>query len=412
MQEHTNQATTKSTSERSRDRPRSMWRFTAREITVALGLAVAAAWSTLIVVVSFRQPVLGGDFMEFYAFGTAARLGEWALQYDWPAFHRFQVSLIPTSDPYLYPPSYPPLVPALYTPLSLLSFPVAYAVWTACSTGIYCGLMAIAARGSTLVSRPQVLLAGLLFPPFAAHQALGQSTVWPLIGFVGGWWALTQSRPVAAGLMFSIVAIKPHLGMALAIVLLTLRLWRVVGGIVLGLALQVVATVAICGSAAVAAYVATTLKVMRDTTLIEPIDERFTHALRMSLESIASHDVATAGWLIASAACGWMAVRTWRHSDAWTLRVSALLLATLLISPHVQTYDAILLAPAALWLSCWSVSTRQHVVLLGILVLSVTFVVPAARIWGVPLTVPLMAWLLWRCQRTVKDRAVVLTGGG
>ena len=168
MQEHTNQATAKSASERSRDRQRSMWRFTAREITVALGLAVAAAWSALIVVVSFRQPVLGGDFMVFYVFGSAARLGEWALQYDWPAFHRLQVSLIPTSDPYLYPPSYPPLVPALYTPLSLLSFPVAYAVWAACSTGIYCGLMATAARGSTLVSRPQVLLAGLLFPPRSA----------------------------------------------------------------------------------------------------------------------------------------------------------------------------------------------------------------------------------------------------
>jgi hypothetical protein len=152
-----------------------MWRFNVREISVALVCAVVVMWSTLVVVVSLRQPVLGGDFMVFYTFGTAARLGDWALQYDWPAFHRLQTSLIPASDGFNYPPSYPPLVPAFYWPLSFLSFPVAYAAWTAFSTAIYCGVMALGARGCAPVRRSHVMLAGLLFPPFIAHQLLGQA---------------------------------------------------------------------------------------------------------------------------------------------------------------------------------------------------------------------------------------------
>jgi len=242
-------------------------------------------------------------------------------------------------------------------------------------------------------------MACLVFPPFVAHQTIGQSTIWPLLGFVSGWWALTQSRPFAAGLMLSVVAIKPHLGMALAIVLLAMRLWRIVGGILLGLVLQAGITVVVCGRAAVVVYLATTASVLRDTKLIEPKDERFTHALRMTLESLIPHGAATVGWLAASTLFGWMAVRVWRHSQDWALRISALLLATLLISPHVQAYDAILLAPATLWLACWAASTRQPGVVVGLAVLAVAFVVPSARLWGVPLTLPLMAWLLWRCQR-------------
>jgi len=372
-------------------------RFTSTEVTVALVFAVVAVWSTLVFVVSLRQPVLGGDFMVFYTFGTAARLGEWALQYDWPAFHRLQLSLVPTSDPYVYPPTYPPLVPALYTAFSFLPFPVAYAAWTLLSTVVYCGLCALAARDAAPLSRTQAVLAALLFPPFAAHQALGQSTIWPLMGFVGGWWAFTRSRFVLAGVILSLVAIKPHLGMALAIALLATRLWRAVAGIVLGLSGQCVATVAVCGYAAVAAYVTTTIKVLRDTTLIEPKEEGHTHAIRMTLEKIMPHDLATAVWLAASAIVAWMLITVWQRSTEWSFRVAALLLSTLLISPHVQTYDAILLAPAALWLAQWATRTAQPAVLLAVVVLSVAFVVPSARLFGLPLTVPLMGWILWRC---------------
>lgn len=365
---------------------------------VAIVCAVIATWSTLAYVV-LRQPLLGGDFVQFYTFGTLARQGDWAVQYDWPVFHQLQTSLVPASAGYRYPPSYPPLVPALYAPFSAAPFPIAYVIWTALSVAIYCALMLVAA--SRHPRRWQIVGASLLFPPFAAHILAGQSTIVPLIGFMGGWAALRQARPVLAGAVLSLIAVKPHLGLALAFIALAMRLWRLVGGVVAGLVAHAGLSVWICGKAAVVAYLVTTVNVLRDTTLINPSDGRHTHALRMSLESIAPHDVATGVWLVASTAVIWMTVRVWRRHDWWSVRMAALILATLLVSPHVQTYDAILLAPAVWWLCCWGSATRQPEVVVAALLLPIMFVVPNARIMAVPVTVPLMAWLLWRCVRHI-----------
>ena len=79
--------------------------------------------------------------------------------------------------------------------------------------------------------------------------------------------------------------------------------------------------------------------------------------------------------------------------------MTVLLVATLLISPHLQTYDAILLAPAVLWLTQWAVQNHRPHVVVALAVLSVIFLTPATRIAGVPLTIPVMAWLLWEIKR-------------
>jgi alpha-1,2-mannosyltransferase len=351
-------------------------------------------------VVSLRQPILGGDFMQFFTFGAAARSGAWTLQYDWPAFHALQTALVPGSSAIMYAPTYPPLVPALYLPLSFLPFSAAYAAWVALSVSLYCGLITIAATSCRHFDLRHAVLAALVFPPLLAHTVMGQSTIWPLAGFVLGWSALDKSQSFKAGLLLSLVAIKPHLGMALAVVLLTIRLWRVVGGVVLGLLIQGGLTLAICGPEAVNAYANATLGVLRNTALIEPQDQRFSHSLRMTLESLLPAGPATFAWLVVAGFCGWLAVRVWRRSEDWKLRLSALLFATLLISPHVLAYDAILLAPASLWLVDWAIAARRSEVALGVVALSIAFVLPAARVLGVPLTLPLMGWLLWRLAWT------------
>lgn len=385
-------------------RRRSAWHFSTTEISVTLVVAALTAWAGLLLTVPFSQPVLGGDFMVFYTFAHAAWRGQWAVQYDWPAFHALQVSLVPTSGAFFYPPSYPPIVPALFAPLAPLTFPNAYFVWLATSATVFGLVMIVAAQGLGR-KRHQVVLAALLFPPFIAHQIVGQTTILPLVGFVGGWWALTREKPLLAGLLLSVVAIKPHFGMAMAIVLLSMRLWTIVGGVIVGLALHAGLTVAVCGTPAISAYLATTLRVLSDSTIINPGDQRYTHGVRISLEALVPHDVATVAWLAAAAAIGWVTVRTWRITIDWSLRMSALLLATLLISPHVQAYDAILLGPATLWLAGLAVSTGNRVLLVGLSLLAVSFVVPAARISGVPASLPLMAWMLWDCQRAFELRA-------
>jgi hypothetical protein len=375
-----------------------MWQFSRREILVMLAAAAASTWVAMVVVVLMRQPILGGDFMEFYTLGHLARDGQWALQYDWPALHRLQVALVPQSDAYPYGPSYPPLVPALYVPLAWFSFEQAFVIWFVASGAIYAAMMVVAARACPQWPTVLVVLGALIFPPFIAHQIIGQSTIWPLVGFVGGAWALARGRPFLAGTVLSLVAIKPHLGMALAVVLLASAQWRAVAGIVCGGSLQAALTLLICGTGAIAAYLQTTLTVLRNPAIIEPIDTRHTHAFRMALEQMLPAGAATVAWLAEAPLVSWMAVSVWRRTDNMALRMSALLLATLLVSPHVLTYDAILLAPAALWLSAAAAPSHRASAVAGLGILSVAFLVPWARIGGLPITIPLMLWLLFKCR--------------
>lgn len=382
------------------NRRRSVWRFSRRETLFALIVAVVAVWVATVVLVFGTQPLLGGDFIAFYTSGRLVLRGDWTGQYDWSAFHALQVSLVPDSSDYFYPQSYPPLVPALYAPFALLPFVRAVTAWLVFSSVLYSCAIAVAAIAWRQVPRMQIVLAGLLFPPFVAHQVLGQSSVWPMIGFVGGWWALLLGRPMLGGIVLSLVAIKPHLGIALAIVLIAMRQWRVVAGVTLGCTAQAVVSIVVCGATAVTAYVRTTIAVIRNPLLIEASDPRHLHALRTSLDRILPQQVALIGWLVASAVIAWVTVKVWQRSGDWALRFAALLLATMLISPHVQTYDAILLAPAVLWIAQWALANERKHMLLELAVLSVIFLMPRARIGSVPLTIPLMFWVLWEISRS------------
>jgi hypothetical protein len=341
--------------------------------------------------------VLGGDFMQFYVLGDLALAGDWAAQYDWPALHARQVALVPASAPYTYAPAYPPLLAALYAPFALLNLPFAFGSWAATAGALYLWLVHLAARGCTTLEREHVLLGALVFPPFIALVIMGQSTLWPLAGFVGGWWALERGRPVLAGALLGLVSLKPHFGVALALVLVLTQSWRILLGVAMGVGLHAVLTLAIGGVETADGWLMATLTALRNPGAFDPVDARHTHALRAAIAVLAPERVATLVWLTVLGLATWMTVRVWRAGQPWTLRFAALLLATLLASPHVLAYDAVLLVPAFAWLLDRAVRTRQYDVILCIAAVSVAFVTPAARVAGVPVTIPLMAWLLWRC---------------
>lgn len=386
----------------------SMWRFSRGELLVAFAAAVVSVWM-IVIVNMLHQPLPGGDFVVFYTFGHAARAGQWLLQYDWPAFHRLQVALVPASASHTYPPTYPPLVPALYAPFAFLSFRASFLIWLLFSAAMYCFVMLLASTARPDLPRAHVILSSLLFPPFVAHQVLGQSTIWPLVGFAVAWWALAHKHPVLGGIAFSLVATKPHLGIALAIILIGSRMWRVVGGITLGIAVHGVLTLIVCGAAAIAGYIKTTLVVLRNPMIINPHDPRYAHSLRTSLEAVVPSEAATIIWVVASGVFAWLMLRVWRRHESWTLRVSALLIGTLLISPHVEVYDAILLAPATLWLTIEGVELRRPALIAVVWLLSIAFLIPSARVAGIPLTIPMMAWLLWTCS-AISQTSQVATG--
>jgi hypothetical protein len=382
----------------------ALFTFSRREITVALSVAVACLWLTIGWYVVTTQPLLGGDFIAFYTLGAAARAGQWAMQYDWPRLWTLQISLVPASDAYMYPPTYPPLFAALYAPLTGLRFEAAYAVYASATAATYAALIAVASRGCVAIARPHAVLGCALLPSFVMHIVMGQTTIWPLMGFVGGWWALQRGQPFVAGIIFSLVSIKPHFGMAMAVVLPLTRSWWVVGGVASGATVHALLTLAICGPATIAAYVHTTVVVLRDPSLIEPAQSHLSHAWRPLVDTLAPEPYGTAIWLAGAFAICWLVVRVWHCTGIWTLRMAALLFGTFLVTPHAIGYDGVLLAPAMLWVLDWSLSTRDRILLLGLTVMAGALAVQSPLLGGFPLTASATICVLARLNHQLRLR--------
>lgn len=100
-------------------------------------------------------------------------------------------------------------------------------------------------------------------------------------------------------------------------------------------------------------------------------------------------------------------ISLWRHrSDVpLAVRYSALLLATVLVAPHLTVYDLVILAPAFLLLTDWLIqqkSVKSGIGTLLYLVYVLPLLAPLTRWTHVQLSVIAMAallYVLWRISR-------------
>jgi hypothetical protein len=101
-------------------------------------------------------------------------------------------------------------------------------------------------------------------------------------------------------------------------------------------------------------------------------------------------------------------IACWRSRLPLSLRYSALLLATVLLAPHLTVYDLLILAPVFLLLSDWIITQPDHSAtpyfkLLLYLAFILPLLGPLARWTHLQISVPAMAALLygiWNLSRT------------
>jgi hypothetical protein len=144
------------------------------------------------------------------------------------------------------------------------------------------------------------------------------------------------------------MTIKPQLGLAVAVVMLARREWRVVSGAIAAVAAQWGVAVAVFGFATFSSYLSMLRKGFQLADLLEPEPSRF-HSLRAFWTLLVPQTaVASGAYLITSAMVLVLLVVLWREEIKLQVRYSALILATILISPHLGGYELVLLAPALL----------------------------------------------------------------
>jgi hypothetical protein len=109
-----------------------------------------------------------------------------------------------------------------------------------------------------------------------------------------------------------------------------------------------------------------------------------------------------------------LAVGSWRRKAPLSIRFSALLLATVLVSPHLTVYDLVILAPAFLLPGDWALAHRERQVALRIqqlLYLCYPFFLagPLAGMTHLQLSVAAMTTLLWISWRISDPQSLKLS---
>ncbi len=180
----------------------------------------------------------GADFLQDWTGANMIVSGQASQLFDPPTFDHWQhdpqrIGFTWNTDEY-YPTVYPPPYYLLLCPLGMVDYRWAVGLWLGILLSALFAAVAIIERtlgkGAHYSMMPYLWPAMLLFPPLLLSLTMGQKgAVWLLI--CAATWSLRQrERPLAAGLVFGLLSVKPTLFFFLPLVMLAHRQWRFVLG--------------------------------------------------------------------------------------------------------------------------------------------------------------------------------------
>lgn len=313
------------------------------------------------------------DFVEFWAAGKMVLGGNSSGVYDIAAHHAVERSAVPSIR--ILPFPYPPPFALLLVPFAIFPFQLSFSLWVLGTGALYLFVASQWMRPRLALAQPSALINGFI----------GQSAFLTSALFFGGV-LLLPSWPAVGGALFGALIIKPHLGIMIPIALVAGRQWRAIGGAALsGLALLAVGWI-FTGTSSYQGFVA-----------MMPRIGHFIAEGRASWHELASvfaflryfgvpGSVALAlhaAVALAAAIVLWRAWRADRHG-----KEAMLATATLLGSPYLQSYDALLLALPFAWLLARAPALAILVWLLAVLPVGAIF-----GLYDLPNTMPLAALL-------------------
>ena len=338
----------------------------------------------------------GADFLQFYVMGHLATEQAPDVLYDPAAYAAATRRLVPEAVE-VFPPVYPPQVSVLFQPLAVLPYGWAIAVWWVVCIVLYGGACFVVWRTCGRL-QPHGRLIGILAvgsPAFFNLIAHGQSSAVALALFAAMFVGLLHGYRLLAGVALGLLIYKPQLGLAAGTVFLFSLDWPVVAGA----AVAAVAELAIGWSHYEGVAWVGYLDVLSNPTSLAMIVEQklhHTHSLRTWWALLIPwRPLALALYGVSAVWVLWRLVVFWRSPAELRLRYSALLLATVLVSPHVFVYDLVVIAPALLLLADWSMTLGErpsrsliHVLLLAAVVTPILG--PLATVTRLQLSVPVI----------------------
>ena len=360
----------------------------------------------------------GTDFLHFYTLGSIALAHQGNELYDMRSQALLAEQRVPDASGIRYLPLYPPQVSLLFAPLAVFSYEWALALWWLFTALIYGACCYWIWQSCPALNRysATVALAAFAFPGFFHLIAWGQTSAIAVACFTVAFFLLRDERDFTAGFVLGCLTFKPQLGLAAVVLFLFLGRWRLLAGAALSAVAQIGVGILYYGTGPLLSWLDTMRHVPGLLGLLEPKPYE-THCLRTFWSMLVSWSGLSLGLYVISViiVLVWT-VAIWKSRESLSLKFPALLLATVLISPHLTVYDLVILAPAILLLGEWAVSQGSTYEGIGTLLYAAyifPLLGPSTRWTHVQLSVivtVVLLYLIWRIARSTNPATLRAAG--
>jgi hypothetical protein len=299
----------------------------------------------------------GTDFLHFYTLGSLAEAHRGADLYDMNAQATVAAMRVPNAAGIKYLPLYPPQVSILFAPLAHLSYVWALALWWGFTAAIYgacCYGIWRACPNLRAYSRTIFVLA-VACPAFFHLIAWGQTSALALACFTLMFLLLCDHREFVAGLVFGCLIFKPQLGLAAAVVFVSIGAWKALLGATVSAAAQLSVGVLYYGPEPLRRWMQLMRHVSAAWPQLEPKPYQ-THSLRAFWSMLIPWNDPFGLYVLSALVVLGVTIAIWKRCALpLSVKYSSMLLATVLVAPHLTVYDLVILAPAFLLLADWLV---------------------------------------------------------
>ena len=333
------------------------------------------------------------DFIGYWAAGQQIVRG--ASPYDTRAVLAMEAAVGLGAEQIKITPS-PPAGLALVVPLGFLGAKAGLVFWTvleiACLAVSIWIVWIVQGRPPT-----RVHLLGFLFAPALACIMAGQLGVFFLLG-VALFLLWHEKHPLVAGAALFACALKPHLFLPVAVVLLLYCAWRRAWGILIGFAAGLLASNAI-----VWWFDPRIWTQYREMMMTEGVSNRFAPTLSAELRLHVGPHILWLQYLPMAVACAWAAWFFWKEREGWAWRDQGMLvlLAGILCAPYAWITDESVLLPAVLFGIYRAMAAKRSLIPLALAAAGALIELYAnvrVTAWYYLWTTP--AWLAWYLYAT------------
>jgi hypothetical protein len=305
----------------------------------------------------------GTDYIYFYVMGSLIAGGRADALYD-PGAHLAEGRRRIDPQLNLYAPysNYGPQVAAAFAPLSRLPFGISLAVFLVLTGLAYAASVRLVWRVIPAL-RSCGALVGILAagaPAFFTLIRYAQLSGLSLLLLSLALAAHVRDRRFVAGVFIGLMVFKPQLVVVIALVIILAGEWRMVAGAAVAGSAELAGAWLVGGSNGMRQYVEVLATLARDPSLVQ-IYPGEVHSLRgFAHLLIGSPVLLSMVTIVAMVAAVWLGLRAWKSGMPTAGKWGLLVVLTVLASPHLLTYDLVLLTIPLLVFAGWAVAHQDH----------------------------------------------------